>query len=164
MKLVHDVGAHSVLSTGCQWAGASVRPRDWPGDLGLPVIVVVGETRADQVVLANGLLDLQVVLGQVSAQRGVGAIEVVVSAVIDSNEERGCGSGRRTGASGNSDLVRDWDEHHDLAVCLLEHFLRVQGAAVPGWPQASRCQRADQLVKGRGPPRDQGIEAHDRGY
>jgi hypothetical protein len=47
-------------------------------------------------------------------------------------------------------------------VRLLEHLLGVEGAAVTGRPQAIRGQRAGQLVKRRGPPRDQRIKAYDR--
>ena len=124
---------------------------DWPGDLGLPLVGVFGVARADQVVLANWLLDLQVALGQVPPERAVGASEVVVSAAVDRHGELGRGYGQRPGAPSGRDPLRDREEDDDLAVRLFEDLLCVECAAVARWPKALRGERAGQLVKRRGP-------------
>ena len=137
-----------------------MRPRDWPGDLGLPLTGVFGVARTDQVVLANGLLDFR----SCSARYRPSApsIEVVVSAAMDRHGELCRGDGQRPGARGGRDPFRGRDEHHNLAVRLLEHFLGVEGAAVARWPQAVRGEPVGQLVKRSGPPRDQRIQTYER--
>jgi len=56
--------------------------KDRPANLGAPGRFITGVLRTDEVVLANGLVDGDGVLGDVNAQGAVGQVDVEVGAGV----------------------------------------------------------------------------------
>ena len=95
---------------------------DRPRDLGLPRPPIVGVLRTDEVVvLADRRANPQGVLGDVSAERTVGPIDVVVVTAVDGHRELGVGDKHGLRAASGANRVGDRDEHDDLPSLPFEH-------------------------------------------